>query len=443
VANVGNGAEPARGRGTLRRVLENTGWILGGKGFGALLSLIYIGLATRSLGVEGFGQFVLVVGAAQTASAFVNFSTWQMVVHFGASLLAEGRRDALDRLITFGIALDLGGALAGCVLATLGVVFLSPAFGWEGSLRTEALLFAFVMLLAVRSTALGILRLNDRFALSALADSITPAVRLLGALAAILTGPTIPGFLIAWACAEVATSAAYWVFTTCRTPYRWRWPFRASVLKVPREHPGLWRFVWITNAGWTLTRVSAQIVPIIVGLFVGVGAAGSYRIAHQLGQSLAKPVDTLSRAMFPEFAHARAADMSSRFSRLLRTTTMVSIGIAALVLMLLVFVGKPLLILVAGAPYASAYPLLLLVGAAAAIDVAGVAFEPALMNSGRAGQALFIRLLVAIALFAGLFALLPVLGAIGAGWARVGASLLSFVLFARALGLRRPVSRDA
>lgn len=434
MANVGE--VPERG-GTLKRILTNTGWLLGGKGVGAVLSLVYIAIATRTLGVERFGQFVLIVGAAQTASAFVGFSTWQMVVRYGAALLAKGDEAALDRLIAFAIALDLGGAIVGCLLATIGVVFLSPAFGWAGSLRTEALIFSFVILLSVRSTVLGVLRLHDKYALSAIADAVTPVVRLVGAVAVLAAGPSVTGFLIAWAAAEVATSLAYWTFAARATPFGWRWPFARSVLDVPKAYPGLWRFVWITNAGSTLTKVAQQLVLIVVGLVAGVGAAGGYRLAHQLGQALAKPVDTLSRAMFPEFAHARAADHDRRFASVLRQTTMVSVAVAALVLAVLVVAGKPLLLLIAGPPYASAYPVLLLVGAAAAIDVAGVAFEPALMNADRAGSALLIRLIAAITLFTGMFALLPLLGATGAGIARLVASLLTFALFAVALTRRR------
>ena len=43
----------------IRRALTNTGWLMGARGINAVLSLGYLALATRSLGLEGFGNFVL------------------------------------------------------------------------------------------------------------------------------------------------------------------------------------------------------------------------------------------------------------------------------------------------------------------------------------------------------------------------------------------------
>ena len=52
----------------IRRALTNTGWLMGARGINAVLSLAYLALATRALGIEGFGQFILVVAFAQAIS---------------------------------------------------------------------------------------------------------------------------------------------------------------------------------------------------------------------------------------------------------------------------------------------------------------------------------------------------------------------------------------
>ena len=49
----------------IRRALTNTGWLMGARGINAVLSLGYLALATRALGLEGFGKFVLAVSFAQ------------------------------------------------------------------------------------------------------------------------------------------------------------------------------------------------------------------------------------------------------------------------------------------------------------------------------------------------------------------------------------------
>ena len=47
------------------RIMANTVWLLGGKGFGALCGLAYLAILTHSLGLKGFGHFSLIFGMAQ------------------------------------------------------------------------------------------------------------------------------------------------------------------------------------------------------------------------------------------------------------------------------------------------------------------------------------------------------------------------------------------
>ena len=64
----------------IRRALTNTGWLMGARGINAVLSLAYLALVTRSLGLAGFGQFILAVTFAQAVIGFTSFQTWQAVV---------------------------------------------------------------------------------------------------------------------------------------------------------------------------------------------------------------------------------------------------------------------------------------------------------------------------------------------------------------------------
>ncbi|HEY1144719.1 MAG TPA: oligosaccharide flippase family protein, partial [Allosphingosinicella sp.] len=163
-----------RAVGRLGAVIQNAGWMLGGKGIGALLSLVYLALATRSLGPEGFGAFALILGTGQAVMGFVTFQTWQVVVRYGVVHLHEGHRDRLDRLQSFCLALDVVSALAGILIAALVITLLGGHFGWAPELRRDSLIFCGVLLASITSTPIGILRLHDRFAIAATAETVTP-----------------------------------------------------------------------------------------------------------------------------------------------------------------------------------------------------------------------------------------------------------------------------
>jgi len=419
------GTDIARSAG-LSAILRNAGWLLAGKAFGAVLSLAYLALATRGLGMMLFGQFVLVLGLAQGIVALVSFQTWQIVIRYGFAPLRAGDRSGLGRLLGFCGALDLAGALVGCLIAVGATTLMGAHFGWSPVVARQALLFCLVMLLSIRSTPVGILRLFDRFGVGAAADSVTAIVRFLGALVVMGQEPTLAGFLVAWGVAEVATALAYWIFAV--RVARGNVAGVAALGAAPRDHPGLLRFATVTNLGATLGTVGNQVAVLLVGFVAGPVAAGGYRLAYQLGQSLARVSDMLARSMFAELNRAAHSDSFAEMRTLFRQTSRLAIGGGVGIVLILLLIGKPALTLIAGPAYASAYPLLVLLGTAAALDLGAVSFEPTLMATGRAGLAFRLRLAKALALLLLLAILLPRIGPLGAALATLGGSLLSLVL---------------
>ena len=302
---------------------------------------------------------------------------------------------------------------------TAGFLLLS----WPDELARLGLLYCFVALLSVRSTPVGLLRLHDRFGVGAAADAVTPVVRFAGALVVVATGASVHSFLVAWGVAEVATAAGYWVCAGLVAPRalavpRWRW-YR----EVKAENPGLWRVSWFTNITYTLETGTRQGVLLLVGLATGAVGAGQYRVASQLSQALARVSEMFSRAALAEMARADDGSPGHELGRLLRQSTRLTVLAGLFVAVLLV---------VAGPGYAGSYPVLLLLGFAAVLDLAGAPFEPALVARGLAGLAFWIRAAAALCLLAGLAALLPGLGTVGAALAVLGSSAVGLLLSALA-----------
>ncbi len=418
--------------GSLGRVFANLGWLLAGKGVGAVLSLVYLALAARTLGPHGFGEFTLIVGGAQAIAAFVSFETWQIVVRYGLPHLRVGRVAAAARLAAFCLALDLAGAFFGCIIASLCVWLLGPRLGWPSDLSHVGLAFSFVILLTVRSTAVGILRLHDRFGVGAAASAVTPITRFAGALAVVAVGSSVDGFLLAWTAGEIMTAAIYWICVSRATPGALTVPNARTLRLALRENDGIWRFTWISNFNTTMDAGGKQAVVLLVGLVTGSVGAGQFRLASQLTQGLARISDMASRAIFSELARAHATGTGRDFKRLLlRAAALATLAGVVIMLVLLAF-GRPLLELIAGPAYTGVYPLLVLLGFASALDLASVGFEPALMAMGSVGWILTVRILATLCLFGLLGLMLPLLGTMGAAEASLVTSGIALLLFAGA-----------
>ncbi|MFT3967419.1 MAG: oligosaccharide flippase family protein [Sphingobium sp.] len=413
-------------RSPFARALANVGWLLSSKGVGAALSLVYLALATRTLGLHGFGEFALILGAAQGVAALVGFESWQGVVRFGLRHLHDGRTDRLLALIRFSLLLDVAAALFGCGVAAAALAVMRVRFGWSASLAEAAFLFALVTLLSVRSTAIGILRLHDRFALGAVADAVTPIARFFGAILAVWAHATVTGFLIAWALGEVLTAITYWIGAARVQPGIIGRPQPLS--RVAGDNPGLIRFAWQTNLATTLNASSRQFTVVVVGFVAGPAAAGGYRLAYQLSLALLRGSDLFARAVFPEVARAHARKDSDDLATLARNSARFTVGAGLITCILVPVLGSPALHLIGGRDFGPVYPLLVLLGIAASLDIMAVGFEPLLIGTGRAATALRIRMASVALLFGGMVAFMSRWGAVGAGAANILASALALVL---------------
>ncbi|MEA3390493.1 lipopolysaccharide biosynthesis protein [Sphingobium sp. CCH11-B1] len=409
------------------RILANTGWLLGGKGVGGVLSLVYLAIVTRTLGVADFGRFALVLSAATVIKTLVSFDSWQIVVRYGQRHLSVGDGDALNRVLRFCVLVDLASAAAGGLIAGIILFFFDDLLGLGPGMGWQVWLFCMVMLVTIRSSPTGVLRLFDRFDSAALAETMIPVGRMIGAVPAWLLMPNITGYLIAWGMAEVLCAAAYWYLAIKVGQDRiGRWG-AGRALDAKRENPGIIGFLTATNLQTSLTSVGQQVAVLIVGGFVGPAGAGLYRLANQLANSLTKISSLLSRSIFVELA--RTSDQGKEaLGDLFHRTNRLALVAGVVIIGLIVTIGRPLLGLIAGPEFVPAYPLLLMLGVAACIELIGVSYRPLLMATDRAGLSLRITF-VATLLLLGLQALLlPLYGTNGAAMANIVSSLASFAM---------------
>jgi O-antigen/teichoic acid export membrane protein len=394
---------------------------------GAVLSLVYLAIVTRTLGPEGFGHFALILSTAQVTGTIVSFESWQIIVKYGQAHVRNADNERFGRLLTFCVVIDVIAAMTGCLLAAAIAFLAGPYFGWTEEVTWQAIGFCAVLLFTLRSTPMGILRLFDRFDVGAMAETVVPIIRMVGAVIAWLTTPTITAFLIAWAAAEVLSGLAYWIMAVRTAKKRMgKWNKR-RFLNARHENEGLLGFLTATNLSISVAALTRQFSVLIVGFFAGATDAGLYRLAYQLSNALTKISMLLSRTIFAELAKVHAWETGKELKKLFRRTNRLSFIMGGVVILLIVTLGKPILLLMAGPEFAGAYPLLVLLGIAASIELIGVSYEPLLMATGHARTSMTIKLLNALFLFALLTVLLPRFGPAGAASANVAVALAGII----------------
>ena len=176
------GGDAARADSPMRRIIKNTAWLLGGKGFGAVCSLIYLAILTRTLGVKGFGHFSLIFGTAQALVAIAGFQTWQTVVRYGSEHVHAQDWGKFGRLGMLCGVLDAVGAVIGCGLAAILIYGFAHVLDLNPNYIDTAFWFCCISLWALVSAPTGIVRALHRFDLAVYVEAIVPLGRLVAAL---------------------------------------------------------------------------------------------------------------------------------------------------------------------------------------------------------------------------------------------------------------------
>lgn len=391
-----NAQTPDEQQSLLSRMLKNVAWLIGGKGFGAVCSLIYLAILTRSLGLKDFGHFALIFGTAQALIAIAGFQTWRTVVRFGVQHIHDEDWAGFGRLSMMAFILDVVGAVIGCAIAYVVFYHFAAELDLNPRLIDTAFWFNVAALWALVSAPTGIVRALDRFDVAVYVEAIVPAARLIAAAIIALTGPSLVRFLIAWAVIDLIEAAVYWIVARKLSPQAIRLKYLGSAFQARFENPGVVRFFGITYLSATLESIFKHGPLLAVGYFVGTSAAGIYRLAHQLAQGLSKLSGLLSRAAYAEISRARVASAVQEFRKLAwQTTRLAGVG-GALVVIFVSAVGGHILALLGGEEFRLGYTILIPLTIVSSIELASVAFEPVLHSTGRARLSLFARFVTVV-----------------------------------------------
>lgn len=410
----------------LRRVFQSTVWLLGGKGFGAICSLIYLAILARTLGLKGFGHFSLIFGTAQAMIAVAGFQTWRAVVRYGSEHVHNQAWGRLGRLGMLCGILDAAGAVAGCLLAFVLIYGFANALDLNPAYIDTAFWFCCAMVWALVSAPTGIVRALNRFDMAVYVEAVVPLGRVLAAVAIWQTGPSVGRFLFAWAAIDILEAVCYWAMARRLSPQAIRPRYLGQWRQALAENPGIIRFIFATY-GSTLLDAVVKFGPLLaVGGLVGTRAAGLYRMASQLAQAMSKLNILLTRAVYAEVARVRVVADSIAFRKLAVQVSLIAAGAGAVVIAAAFGFGRQLLALIGGGDFQRGAEILVPLAVAASFELASVAFEPVLQSIGKAGRSLIARSLSVMVLLLATAMLYP-RGAEGIAWATAMAGATIYI----------------
>lgn len=369
--------------GVFRRLFFNTCKLLSATTIAALTGLVSMVVTARTLGPASYGILALVLTYEMTVGKLVSFNAWQAIIKFGSEAIQSDDRPALRQLLKFSFGLDLSSAAAGTILA---ITLSGPTvalLGWDPSIRSLLLLYSILILFNFSGTAIGALRLFDRFDLLSYSVVFSALVRLAGVLYCVLSGQQLFGFVLGYLITGITGHMflfliALWVLRREDLALIIRQPVRG----IRTRFIGLWDYVWTTNLNAVVRMLSQEADSLIVAGLTTPTALGIFKVAKQFARVLPMLAEPLYQSIYPELSRLRAArNMNAFVSLIKRTTFLVGIAAAAAWTGFLMF-GKSVISVTVGPLYIEAYRVSAIYLAAMVIAIAGVSLQPSMLAIG-------------------------------------------------------------
>lgn len=409
-----------------RRVAKNFGWLLSGRGGGAVLSLAATALAARALGPEAFGWVVLIHTTALLTRHLCSLKAADAAVRFGVPLLqgdapAREAESTWPRLVSALYRLDLLAALLAGALGALLLLFGAAPLGLPPGLVDAAWLYVAALLCCATGTAKGVLRSLDRYRLLGALTLTAPAVRLVGVGLCVALQAPAAGYVAAWAGGLLAAQLLL-QGAVARTLGIMK--LGAPIRPALAAHPGMGAFLNVLYWQSNLDQFPKRAAVLAVGGLFGAEGAGIYRLAKDLGEAVDRPVLMLRQAIFTDQSRLWRDDRRQFLALTWRTGLALAAFGGAMFLIVAAFGGE-LLAALAGEPFRAGALLLALLFAAGVLDLGGAGLRPAGYAMDQAGQVFRLQIAAALLFFAVLYAAAPSAGLASAGWATLASAALS------------------
>ena len=400
----------------LKRVLANLAHLLGGKAAAGIMSLVYLVIVARTLGVRDYGVLVLVNGYAVFIGSLIAFSGFHGVVRYGALAVEAGDPERLARIVRFMALVEgLFGLLAFAV-AAVAVPFVGPRLGWSADAMRIAVPFSLAVFSNVRATPQGLLQIAGRFDLVGLHQAVSPSVRLVGTLIVWACGGGLEAFLIVWLLSSVAEGATMWAFGLIA----WRklaagLPLRGPWRGLMRDREGFGRFILITNLDISLRELAPNLAPLTIGWMLGPVAAGLFSLAQRATTLLQQPAILLSQASYAVLADLVAKRHLDQLRRTVWRSAGLAGAIATPIVLAFWLAGDKLLPLLGGRTFHGGVAIVTLIAGARLAALIASPIASGLTALGKPQRSMAVTLTTNLVLYPLLPLLIWWLGLHGAG----------------------------
>ena len=408
-------------RSLIGRLAKNMSWLFLSQILIAVFGLATLIITARAVGPAAVGILALVDAYVQVLDRLCRLEPWQAVIKYGSDALTEDDTHRFGHLIKLSIVIDIiGGILAGTVAILLAPT-VAPMIGLPEDIGASYIaLVAIGLLFSLRPTGIAVLRIHDRFDLLAISDMVVAGLRLIGTIIVFLLDLGLWAFLALMLMHQILTGLVAFFIALRELQRRGVRAFMSLKLSTAlKQNPGFLRFLWNSNFNVVLRQSTQRLDVLVVGALLDVTSVGFYQVGKRIMTNIVRIGGPIRQVLYPEMTRLWSAQKHDRFWKLVRYISLLMFGVSLAISIPLAWKMSDLAVLLFGAEFQGAAPVMTILMFAAVIYLGGLALNPALLSMGL-DRALVRTTMMATGVFAISFVpLLFVLGIEGVALAHV------------------------
>jgi O-antigen/teichoic acid export membrane protein len=339
-----------------KRLIKNSSWVFGANAVRTLLGFLKAILITRGLGVEQYGDYVILVAFVETIREFFNLNFFTPIVKFGAEYTSQDRPDKTLALIKVMCVITA----VPCGMFLLVTWMLSNAY--HEPLNLTPTCMKFVIPYAVASSlhlfhamAIAGLRLYYRFRTNSIVQIGCDVFEFICIAATVIVFPhRLDCFLVAVVLSKTVGSVAIIIATYRELTPELSRGSPANMGLVREDRVRISRFVLSNSASRTVQTLIGSGDVLLVGILANSYQAGLYSIAKKLAFSLLRLTDPLKHSIFPQLAQLATESRYGEIKSLLKRTVLAMAAPCGLYLVLGFLVRESLVVTLYGGEFRGA-----------------------------------------------------------------------------------------
>lgn len=332
------------------KLIKNVTTVIVGNGGSSIINFVVTCVMIRTVGNTDYGVFLLALQYMNLIDCIVNFQSWAGVIKYGSEAIVEKREDKLAAIFKSGFIIDIATAGLGSIIALLILPTVANFMHWDSNLVLLAALFSVEILFHLEGTSIGILRLYDKFNLTAIQSIIS----------AILKLTLIGGYFLLGGRSLIVITVLYVITDIFKHMLLVFYALRVlhedmGIRKVVKSNLKLNDDKFIKYTIWNnfcyTVDVPVKYFDVFIISLISVDMVAIYKVFKQIIQILSMLINPISQAILPQFSELVAQNRTAEALRKVLKLRNVILGCGTIAVVGSLLFGKPIFTWILGPEY--------------------------------------------------------------------------------------------